>query len=140
MSNVDTVQAIYAAFRVGDVPAILSRLAEDVDWDYGIGPIDVPWLQRRRGRDEVAGFFAALQAVEIRQFTPKVFLDGGQVVVVLLDIKMVVLATDVVLEEEDEVHVWHFDDDGAISRMTHKLDTLAAHRALHPDDRGPDGA
>ena len=35
MSNVHTVQEIYAAFGRGDVPAILSRLSESVEWEYG---------------------------------------------------------------------------------------------------------
>ena len=35
MSNLATVQGIYAAFRRGDIPAILECLAEDVVWEYG---------------------------------------------------------------------------------------------------------
>ena len=48
MSNIPTVQDIYAAFGRGDVPAILAQLAEDVDWEYGMADAGVPWLQPRR--------------------------------------------------------------------------------------------
>ena len=34
MSNIETVKSIYEAFGRGDVPAILDKLADDVDWDY----------------------------------------------------------------------------------------------------------
>jgi ketosteroid isomerase-like protein len=42
--NIATVQEIYAAFGRGDIPAILDRLAEDIDWEPD-PPVDV----RRRG-------------------------------------------------------------------------------------------
>ena len=51
-SHVVTVSKIYQAFGRGDVPFILSCLADDVAWDdrqsHGI-----PLLERRRSRDEV---------------------------------------------------------------------------------------
>jgi hypothetical protein len=53
LSNLKTVRDIYTAFGAGDVPAILSKLAPDVDWEYGQGPNRAPWLQPRRGRDAV---------------------------------------------------------------------------------------
>ena len=34
MSNLQTVQDIYAAFGRGDIPAILDELADDVRWDH----------------------------------------------------------------------------------------------------------
>lgn len=86
MSNVQTVQEIYQAFGRGDVPAILSRLSESVDWEYGATSSEVPWLRPGRGRDAAGSFFASLAAIEIHRFTPKSFLDGGSVVVVLVDI------------------------------------------------------
>jgi ketosteroid isomerase-like protein len=33
MSNVETMQQIYEAFRSGDIPEIIERLAEDVRWE-----------------------------------------------------------------------------------------------------------
>jgi ketosteroid isomerase-like protein len=86
VSSVKTIQEIYAAFGRGDVPAILARLAESVEWDYNMAPsTDVPWLRKRRGREEAADFFASLDELEIHRLSPKEFLEGDGVVVVVLD-------------------------------------------------------
>lgn len=130
MTNIETVQEIYAAFGRGDVPAILDHLAEDVEWDYAVGKVDVPWLRPRRGRAEVPGFFHALGALEFTRFEPKTFLEGGDVVVVLLDVGITVRETGQRLAEEDEVHIWRFDPRGRVTRFTHKLDTHAHRTAL----------
>jgi uncharacterized protein len=123
MSNVRTIQEIYAAFGRGDVPAILSRLSESVEWEYGPTSTNVPWLQRRRGRDGVAAFFASLAEFEIHRFAPKEFLEGDRVVVVLLDIDFTVRKTGKRIVEEDEIHVWRFDPEGRIVRHRHGVDT-----------------
>ena len=123
MTNIGTVQQIYEAFGRGDVPAILERLADDVDWEYGGDSTDVPWLQPRRGRPQVAGFFQALAAVDIQRFQPTTFLESGNVVVVLIQLDAVVRATGRSVAEEDEVHIWHFDDAGRVSRFRHRADT-----------------
>ena len=60
MSAVETVQDIYAAFGRGDVPAILTRLADDVQWEYATAANPIPWLQPLTGRDQVPRFFEAL--------------------------------------------------------------------------------
>lgn len=64
MSNLQTVQEIYAAFGRGDTSAILDKLADDVDWDYGYwdAPNPVPWLQAQRGKAGAAKFFESLGA------------------------------------------------------------------------------
>jgi ketosteroid isomerase-like protein len=77
VSNIPTVHDIYAAFARGDVPAILGRLAADVEWEYGPATPDVPWLQPRRGPAEVGRFFASLAAVEFRRFEPTAFFESG---------------------------------------------------------------
>ena len=65
MKTIDTVKRIYEAFGRGDVPAILEHVAEDVDWEYGAVDAGVPWLQRRRGREGVASFFASLAGMAL---------------------------------------------------------------------------
>ena len=123
MSNLQTVREIYDAFGRGDVLAILSRLSESVEWEYGPASTNVPWLQRRRGRDGAAGFFASTAEFEMHRFTPKEFLEGPGVVVVLLDVELTVRATGRRIAEEDEIHVWRFDGDGRVVRYRHGLDT-----------------
>ena len=122
MSNLQTTQEIYEAFGRGDVPSILAKLSETVDWEYGTSS-EVPWLQRGRGRDGAAAFFSSLGAIQIQQFTPKAFLDGGNLVVVLVDIEFTVTATGKRVAEEDEVHIWRFDEQGKVARFRHRVDT-----------------
>jgi ketosteroid isomerase-like protein len=123
MSHVATVQEMYAAFGRGDVAAILERLSESVEWEYGAGPSEVPWLQRRHGRDGAAEFFQSLAALEITKFAPKVFLEAPGLVVVLLDLEARVKATGRTFTEEDEVHIWHMDARGQVARFRHRVDT-----------------
>ena len=124
MSHLKTVQSIYEAFGKGDVPTILGHLAENVEWEYGIVSTNVPWLQPRRGRTEVTKFFQALADFEIQKFEPKTFLENGDVVVVLLDLEGTVRSTKLRVVEEDEVHIWHFDAKGKVSRFRHRADTF----------------
>jgi ketosteroid isomerase-like protein len=123
VSNVKTVQEMYAAFGRGDVPAILSRLAESVEWDYNMEPSTaVPWLRKRRGWDEAADFFASLAEIEIHRLAPKEFLEGNGVVVIL-DIEFTARASGRRVAEEDALHVWRFDPDGRVTRFRHGVDT-----------------
>jgi ketosteroid isomerase-like protein len=123
VAHVDTVQQIYQAFGRGDVAAILDQFAAGVEWEYGINSTDVPWLQPRRGRAQVAEFFQALAALEIRKFQPKTFLESDNIVLVLVDLDATVRSTGRRVVEEDEVHIWHFDDAGKVSRFRHRADT-----------------
>ena len=92
MTNADTVRDIYAAFGRGDVPAILERLAEDVDWEFAY-PTDheIPWLRRQRGHAGAVAFFqAAGDNLEFNSFAVDHIVGDGPVVVALVsqDIKV----------------------------------------------------
>ncbi|GKS64434.1 hypothetical protein YTPLAS72_17380 [Nitrospira sp.] len=93
MTHLETVKEIYALFGEGRIEAILSKLSENVEWEYSNSSTSVPWLQPRKGRDNVVGFFQSLAAIDMKRFVPHTFLDGGQVVVVLLDVEFTVCAT-----------------------------------------------
>ncbi len=123
MSNIKVVQDIYAAFGRGDIPAILDRLADSIEWEYGSAPNEVPWLQPRRGRAEVGKFFESLSALEFHNFEPKTFLEGSGLVVVLVDLEVTVNQTGKRIIEEDEVHIWHFDASGRVVRFRHCVDS-----------------
>ncbi len=129
MSNLTAIQEIYAAFGRGDVPGILQHLAEDVEWEYG-GSTEVPWLETRHGRNGAAEFFAALAALEISHFRVKLVLEGPGVVVVLVDLEATVEATGRPIREEDEVHIWYFNDQAQVTRFRHRVDT-AQHAAAY---------
>jgi ketosteroid isomerase-like protein len=124
MSNAQTVQGIYAAFGRGDIPAILERLAPDVEWEYGTTGHGVPWLQPRRGREQVVGFFQALaELLEFKRFAPTAVIEGPGIVVALIDLEAVVKATGRSFAETDEAHIWRFDDAGRVRRFKHGVDT-----------------
>ena len=123
MSNIPTIQKLYDAFSRGDVPAILERLSENVEWDYPPTATSVPWLQNHIGREQVAEFFQAVAGLEIHEFQPKEFLEAADVVVVLLDVDFTVRETGRRVVEEDEIHVWRFDKEGKVSRYKHGVDS-----------------
>jgi ketosteroid isomerase-like protein len=122
---------MYEAFGRGDIPAILAALAEDVEWEYGVNSTDVPWLQPRRGRAAVAGFFEALGAIDFHSFRPKALLESGPTVVSLIDLDATVRATGRKVVELDEVHIWHFDEAGRVVRFRHRADTHLHWEAYH---------
>ena len=125
MSNLEVVQGIYKAFGRGDVPAILEKLSDQVDWEYSYRqtPNPVPWLQPREDQAGVAKFFESLSTVEFHHFTPKAFLEGPGMVVGLFDLEFTVKATGKRVVETDEVHIWHFDESGKVVRFRHCVDT-----------------
>lgn len=123
MGNIETVQAIYAAFGRGDIPAILGLLGENVEWEYGTLDAGVPWLKPRRGLAQVPEFFESLGALDFQKFQPKTLLESGNVVVALVDLVVVIKANGRSIVEEDEVHIWRFDDQGRVIRFCHRLDT-----------------
>src|SRR5262245_31932709 len=68
-ANADAVKAIFAAFAQGDVPAILSKLSEDVEWEFGYPHNnDIIWLKAGRGRDHAARFFQTLVGFRFDRF------------------------------------------------------------------------
>lgn len=125
MSAVETVQDIYAAFGRGDVPAILTRLADDVQWEYATAANPIPWLQPLTGRDQVPRFFEALAShVEITRFEVAKIFGDASTVVDLVHLEYTARATGRKVQETDEVHIWHFNAAGQVQRFRHRADTL----------------
>jgi ketosteroid isomerase-like protein len=131
MSNVETVQAIYAAFGRGDVPFILDQVADDVAWeawaDNSAQTAGVAHLAPRHGKQGVAEFFGVVGTFEIVDFDVIAILDGGDKV-----------AAEFVIEanlpngghyRDEEMHLWSFDEDGKVTRLRHYTDT-AKHIAV----------
>ena len=129
MDNLQTTQNIYAAFGRGDIPAILDTLSEDVEWEYAATSNNAPWLKRGRGREGAGAFFASLAGMDIQRFGVNSILAGDKVTVALVNIEFTVKATGKRVVEEDEVHIWHFDERGKVARFRHRVDTLAHHLA-----------
>jgi ketosteroid isomerase-like protein len=124
MSYTSTIQAIYEAFGKGDIQSILEHLSPMVDWDYGPGHSTIPWMQHRHGHVGAQEFFAALNALEFHRFEPKTLLEGPGIVVALIDVEFTVKTTGKRVVEEEEVHIWRFDEAGKVNRFRHRIDTL----------------
>ena len=83
--NVGIVRSGYEAFGRGDIAALLNLFDENIMW-VTPGPSALPTSGRRRGRQEVAGFFQTLNdTFQIEQFTPRQFIGDGNTVVVTGD-------------------------------------------------------
>ncbi|NMJ39662.1 nuclear transport factor 2 family protein [Roseomonas sp. JC162] len=56
------VEAIYAAYLAGDLPAVLDAMAPEIRWVSGEATSGAPWSGERLGRAGVEAYFAALAA------------------------------------------------------------------------------
>lgn len=133
MSHTETVQSIYAAFGRGDVPAILTHLSDDVDWDNSrVASRECPWNGNFSGKAQVPGFFAAVGGqLEFSVFEPHTFIESGRHVAVLLRLDGKLRKNGQPFRN-DGVHVWTFDDRHKVSAYRHYNDTameLASWRA-----------
>ena len=122
--NVATVKAIYEAFGRGDVPFILSCLADNVEWDQRESH-GIPLLVPRRGRDEVALFFQELRNIELVNFSVKQLFDGGSSVVAWISISWKWKASGRLFSDAVGLHLWEFDTAGKVSRFFHVENTHA---------------
>jgi hypothetical protein len=121
--NLEVVRRGYEAFGRGDIHALLDLLADDVEW-VSPGPPELPTAGNRRGRQQVAQFFQAVdQIFEIQQFEPKAFVAQGDRVVVLGTDTARIKATGKMVTE-DWAHAFTVHD-GRIVRMQEFIDTSA---------------
>lgn len=122
-----TVQGIYEAVGRGDIAAILSVLAEDVQWEHwednSAVKAGVPWLQARQGRDGAAAFFGVLATqLQVRDLRVVSMMASDTQVAVAFVIEADVPATGRRLKDE-EMHLWTFNAEGHVSRFRHYTDT-----------------
>ena len=119
-THVGTVAEIYGAFGRGDVPFIMSCLADDIAWDQGVRATDLPWAQPGTGKQHVVAFFTALgEGLAFSTFEPQVIAaDGDNVVSVVREVGTIV-STGKPIEEDLFVHLWKFNDDGKVASFRH---------------------
>ena len=76
-SPLEVVQAAYAAFGSGNIPAVLEYVAQDVDWTFR-GAKGLPYTGTFRGKPAVEKWFASVvRTDDIQAFEPREFLAGG---------------------------------------------------------------
>jgi uncharacterized protein len=122
-----TVQAIYGCFGRGDIPALLDRLTEDVDWRF-VGDSRAGYSGRFIGRGQVAEWFGRVAAADdIQAFEPREFLAGPEHVTVIGWERTAAKPGGQVFES-DWVHVWRLRE-GRVCGFLGTLDSEAAARA-----------
>lgn len=131
MSNMGKVESLYSAFGRGDIAFILSLFSESIEWGHEQASPDVPWLQPQRGRANVAKFFESFSLLQMNSFRPKTFLETGNVVVVLVDEDVTVIANGRRIPTQEQVHIWKFDAAGSIVAHDWHLDTHTHWLAYH---------
>jgi ketosteroid isomerase-like protein len=134
--NLQTAQSIYEAFGKGDIPFIISRLSEDVQWeswtDNTAQKAEVPWMLARSGRDAVIHYFEEIGKLSIKEFSILAFMDGGNKIAVEFVLEADVPATGRHYRDE-EIHLWTFNETGEISGLRHYLDTAKHMHAAGKD-------
>lgn len=81
--NVQVVRDLFAAYKRGDIDAILNGLTEDVTWEMP-GPPHVPAAGRRFGPGQVEDFFGTLRTTIDRLVVePREFIAQGDKVAVI---------------------------------------------------------
>jgi ketosteroid isomerase-like protein len=129
--NAATVAEIYAAFGRGDIPAILDRLTDDVEWevwaDHHGQRAGVAHLAARRGPAQVAEFFAGIAQWVPREFAVLDVIGTGRQVVAEIRAEFELPNGRSLADEE--LHLWTFDGAGRVERFRHYVDT-AKHIAV----------
>jgi uncharacterized protein len=126
--NLAVVQKLYEAFGRGDLPTILSHLAEDVTWKY-LGPAEIPFGGTRHGRDQVAQFFAAIaESLEVQDFGIDRIIVQDDTVVALGHERMRVKTTGRTYETE-WAHVFTLRD-GKVVEFREYADSAAVAEAF----------
>ncbi|HEX2763867.1 MAG TPA: nuclear transport factor 2 family protein [Allosphingosinicella sp.] len=127
--NVELVRAIYAAFAAGEVPAVVARMAPDIEWNEAE---NFPYADGNpyRGPEAILGGVFARLGSEWDGFAavPEEFLGAGDTVVVIGRYRGTYKSTGRMLDAQ-MVHVWHIED-GKAARFQQYTDTLQAARVV----------
>jgi ketosteroid isomerase-like protein len=81
--NLEVIRNAYAAFQSGDIPGLLSKLTDDVEW-FTPGPSQIPYAGTFRGKGGVTEFFRILsESEDVQIFEPEhLFADDDTVVAI----------------------------------------------------------
>lgn len=121
--NIQTVQAIYAAFGAGDLNALLEPFADTIEWTYDVASSDVPWQAPLSKKSEIPAWAGGLLSnIEIETYNPFEIIHSGNKVVVRVDFGYKVKKTGKHVHTE-QLHLWGFDNQGKVNMLRHYEDT-----------------
>jgi uncharacterized protein len=79
--DVDTIRGAYEAFARQDIPGVLDKFDDGIQWDV---PATVPFGGVYSGKEEVGGFFARIpEYLEELNVEPQEYYDAGDNVIVV---------------------------------------------------------
>ena len=111
---------MYDALGRGDIEAILTELADDVDWvSVSETPSPtVPWYGSYRGKDDVPRFFKEIvSSVDITEFTPLTYTSNDTDAMVAIRWTFTVKATGKSASLHMQ-HWWRFADGKVVAVRT----------------------
>ena len=119
-ANVETARAMYDSFATGDVPNVLAKFDDKIDWQE---PDGLPF-ENQVGPQAVAENVIGSVVGQIRDFRLDVreFVDGGDIVCTIGTYHGTGATTGVELDA-DFVHVLRFGVDGKIAGFRTYTDT-----------------
>lgn len=121
--NVQQIQALYAAFGRGDIPAFFDALADDVELVLPY-PADIPNAGTFHGKAGIQQWLGlTMENVEFRALEPHAFIAQGDRVVALLHAEATIKRTGRNVDQE-VAHVWTLRD-GKVIRQYAYEDTAA---------------
>jgi ketosteroid isomerase-like protein len=133
-SAISTVQAIYTAFGSGDIPAILERLDDQVQWETwennSAQASGVPWLRGGVGKSAAVAFFQVVGEFKFQDFQVLGLMASENQVAAEVLVDAVVPGGKRLRDEE--VHLWNVNAAGKVTRFRHYTDT-AKHIAAASD-------
>ena len=102
--NIDTTQALFAAFGAQDIPGIMEFLHSEIVIEF-YGPPVIPYAGTYRGLDDCRSFFeTVLSSVHVHQFDAEEFIAERDKVVVTGHLNLTTKATGRGIDS-DFVHV-----------------------------------
>ncbi|MCO6479984.1 MAG: nuclear transport factor 2 family protein [Phaeodactylibacter sp.] len=125
--NLSTVQQIYTCFGQGDIPGILDKMDDDVQWEKWLDNhgqnAGVPWLKEGHGKEGVLAFFQTIGSMlQFKDFQVLSLMEGNSQVAAEILLEVDVPSTGRHFKEE-EIHLWTFNEAGKVSRFRHYADT-----------------
>ena len=118
------VQAIIGAFLRGDIPAVLDKLSDGVEWTAGRPMDGVSTFGTFKGKDSVMKFFQALgDGTEFKVFEPNEYIAQYDKVIAFVHVEAVVKKNGKPYTQ-DAVQVWTVQD-GKVTKFRVYEDTAA---------------
>lgn len=115
MSNLPTVQQMYASFAQGDIPGVLATFSDNIILSNGQDPAVIPFGGTFNGKSGAIQFFTALgSTVETTHFEPSNFHETGNTVTNHIRHDGIVRATGKSFSIRTDF-AWTFNDQGKAS-------------------------